>query len=62
VAQSVTSLRRTSLVGLGGKADIGRLLPAWSDAIDPFLPFDDQFCCDAQRCLLVGFVLEGNIA
>ena len=29
---------------------------------DPFLPFDDQFCCDAQRCLLVGFVLEGNIA
>jgi hypothetical protein len=21
-------------------------------------PFGDQFCCDAQRCLLVGFVLE----
>ena len=27
---------------------------------DPFLPFGDQFCCDAQRCLLVGFVLNGQ--
>jgi putative tryptophan/tyrosine transport system substrate-binding protein len=27
---------------------------------DPFLPFGDQFCCDAQRCPLVGFVLDGQ--
>jgi hypothetical protein len=32
LAQSVTSLRRTSLVAVGGKADIGR---HGSNAIDP---------------------------
>ena len=31
LAQSVTSLRRTSLIAIGGKADIGR----WANAIDP---------------------------
>ena len=27
---------------------------------DPSLPFDNQFCRDAQLCLLVGFVLVGS--
>ena len=36
MAQSVTSLRRTSLVAIGGKADIGRsCCLLWSDANDP---------------------------
>jgi hypothetical protein len=36
LAQSVTSLRRTSLVATGGKADIGRsCCLLWSDANDP---------------------------
>ena len=34
----------------GGTAEIERpLAPIVSDAIDPSLPFDDQFCCDAQQ-------------
>jgi hypothetical protein len=36
MAQSVTSLRRTNLVVIGGKADIERsCCPLWSDANDP---------------------------
>jgi len=30
-----------------------------TDTVDPFLPCG-EFCCDAQRCLLVGFVLDGQ--
>jgi hypothetical protein len=26
----------------------------------PISSFDDQFCCDAQRCTLIGFGLDGQ--
>jgi hypothetical protein len=33
-----------------GEADMPRPpAPYQSDATDPSLPFDDQFCCDAQQ-------------
>jgi hypothetical protein len=52
-------LRRTGSVALGGKADIGRIPPACrSEAIDPSLHLAANFCCDAQRRPLVGFVLD----
>ena len=31
-----------------------------SDAFDPSLPSAANFCCDAQLCPLVGFVLDGQ--
>src|SRR5262245_3491144 len=34
--------------------------PIASDANDPQATSAGQFCCDAQRCPLVGFVLDGQ--
>ena len=49
LARSDGSVRREYLAAIRREADI-----AWTplglscEATDPSLPFDDQFCCDAQ--------------
>src|SRR5215471_4639037 len=43
------------------KADMPRPMVVYrSDANDPSATSAGQFCCDAQRCPLVGFVLDGQ--
>jgi hypothetical protein len=50
LAQSGSSLRRINSVGIEGIADIPRASRAHPrDALDPSLPFDDRFCCDAKH-------------
>jgi hypothetical protein len=45
-----------------GEADIhGRVAPTASVVHDPTASLAGQFCCDAQCCLLVGFVLDGQV-
>jgi len=52
MAESVTSLRRTRLVAIGGKADIGRsCCLLWSDANDPIWDIGRQICCDATTAV-----------
>ena len=44
------------------EADMQRgVAPIASVANDPNRSSAGQFCCDAQRCLLVGFVLDGQV-
>jgi hypothetical protein len=55
--------RKRRLSRRTGKADVdhGTALTA-SVVDDPERHLADQFCCDAQRCPLVGFVLDGQFA
>jgi hypothetical protein len=50
--------RRTRHVCFEG---VTRLNDPSKSAVDPYLPLRRQFCCDAQRRRLVGFVLDGQI-
>src|SRR5262249_35836860 len=61
VAQSDVSLRRECLAAIEGEADIARTPPSCRcEANDPSATSSRNFCCDAQRCPLVGFVLDGQ--
>jgi len=61
LAQRDSSLQRTDSVDIGGEADMPRASGACrSGAFDPQRSLASQFCCDAHRCPLVGFVLDGQ--
>src|SRR5436190_7669090 len=61
LAVSGVAPRFQCLDAIGVKADIARASRACrSEAIDPQRRLASQFCCDAQRCPLVGFALDGQ--